>query len=196
MGEVRSEARHGAVSTAPGNGVAAGGRNALAVMPATATATATAAAAPAMATATAPAKAKATVCGDATWTSVRQGKFFDQLALTGQVAEAAAAAGVTTQDAYSKLRRHARFGERWRRAMDVGYDRLEAALLRQAMGEPGVKVDVPTALLLLERRRGGAQPAAASQVRGAVDSGRGRAERELLRRLKALAKNAAATERA
>jgi hypothetical protein len=123
------------------------------------------------------------------WTRSDRDTFFDHFAISADVARAAAAAGKTARSAYALRRRSATFGAQWRAALDDAYERMEAALVRQVLGDTDTKLDVAAALLLLERR-----PAAAVDVatgtRKVADrnSPRAKAERELLRRLQAMAK--------
>ncbi len=115
--------------------------------------------------------------------------FFDQLAISGDVALAAAAAGKTARAAHALRRRSARFAAAWRAALDDGYERLETALVRQVLGEADTKLDVAAAILLLERRRSaGDGEATPKRTTAEKANARARAERELLRRLQALSK--------
>ncbi|KQN90939.1 hypothetical protein ASE95_11695 [Sphingomonas sp. Leaf231] len=132
-----------------------------------------------------------------TWTSARWSAFFDHFAMTGQVANAAAAAGMTAKDAYAMRRRSTRFALMWRRALDVGYDRLEVAVLRQVLGQTETKLDVGAAMLLLERHRATiAVEQSPSRRRRPPDAAaaRAKAERELLKRLQAFARRAGSAE--
>lgn len=125
-----------------------------------------------------------------TWTVEHWRAFFDHLAMTGDVAAAAGAIGKTVRSAFSMRRRSARFAVMWRAALDVGYDRLEAAVLRQVLGETQTTLDVGAAMLLLDRRRVATGEATESAKRKAADgkATRAAAERELLRRVRAFAK--------
>ncbi|PZQ61856.1 MAG: hypothetical protein DI544_04350 [Sphingomonas taxi] len=132
--------------------------------------------------------------GAAGWTRERRDRFFDHFAMAGDVAAAAAAAGMTARDAYAKRRGDRTFAALWRRALDVGYDRLEAAVIRQVSGTTDTKMDVGAAMLLLERHRGAVTPPEPAPNRGGDRAARQRAERELLRRLRVYAKRSGTTE--
>jgi hypothetical protein len=127
------------------------------------------------------------------WTRDARNTFFDHFAISGDVAAAAAAAGKTARSAYALRRRSTTFGTQWRAALDDAYERMEAALVRQVLGDTDTKLDVAAALLLLDRR-----PAAAIDVattpRKVADrnSPRAKAERELLQRLQAMSKRSRA----
>lgn len=123
------------------------------------------------------------------WSREDRQTFFDHFAISGDVAKAAAAAGKTARSAYALRRRSTSFGEQWRLALDDAYERMEAALVRQVLGDTDTKLDVSAALLLLGRR----PPAVidvATTPRKVADrnSPRAKAERELLQRLQAMSK--------
>lgn len=123
------------------------------------------------------------------WSREDRMTFFDHFAISGDVARAAAAAGKTARSAYALRRRSTTFGEQWRLALDDAYERMEAALVRQVLGDTDTKLDVSAALLLLGRR----PPAlveVATTPRKVADrnSPRAKAERELLQRLQAMSK--------
>jgi hypothetical protein len=121
--------------------------------------------------------------------------FFDQLAMSGDVARAAQAAGKTARSAHALRRRSARFAASWKAALDDGYERLEAALVRQVLGEAQTKLDVAAAILLLDRHRAtGEVPATAKRKGADPGSARARAERELMRRLQALSRRTGAKD--
>ena len=123
------------------------------------------------------------------WTRDVRNRFFDVLAASGDVARAAETVGKTAQSAYALRRRSASFAATWRTVLEDTYERLEAALVRQVLGDADTKVDVAAALLLLERRprAGRSAPAATERVADEATL-RARAERELLRKLKALSR--------
>ncbi len=87
------------------------------------------------------------------WTRDVRNRFFDQLAASGDVARAAAAVGKTAVSAYAQRRRSASFAATWRAVLDDGYERLEAALVRQVLGENDTHVDVAAALLVAGQDR-------------------------------------------
>lgn len=123
------------------------------------------------------------------WTRDDRNTFFDHFAISGDVARAAAAAGKTARSAYALRRRSTTFGAQWRAALDDAYERMEAALVRQVLGDTDTKLDVTAALLLLERRPPAAVDVATTPRKVADrNSPRGKAERELLKRVQAMAK--------
>ncbi|MBY9062783.1 hypothetical protein K7957_07545 [Sphingomonas yunnanensis] len=81
--------------------------------------------------------------------------FLDQLALLGCPARAAAAVGIAPVSAYALRRRSARFAAAWRDALAIGYERLEAAALRQLL-EHEAPLDLAAAVALLDRHRAAA----------------------------------------
>ncbi|MEH3102686.1 MAG: hypothetical protein PGN12_02120 [Sphingomonas phyllosphaerae] len=123
------------------------------------------------------------------WSREDRLTFLDHFAIAGDVAKAAAAAGKTARSAYALRRRSTSFGAQWRLALDDAYERMEAALVRQVLGDTDTKMDVSAALLLLGRR----PPAVidvATTPRKVADRNtpRAKAERELVRRLEAMSK--------
>lgn len=131
------------------------------------------------------------------WTRDVRNRFFDQFAASGDVARAAEAVGKTAASAYAQRRRSASFAATWRAVLEDSYERLQAALVRQVLGEDDSKVDVAAALLLLERRpRPGGQTAHAAPKTADENTLRARAERELLRKLKALSRQPGVRDRA
>jgi len=63
------------------------------------------------------------------FTTAKQQLFFDALALTCNVDKAAEYAGVHRVTVYKHRRKRPDFAERWREALALGYDRLEAMAL-------------------------------------------------------------------
>ena len=123
------------------------------------------------------------------WTRDVRNRFFDLLAVSGDVALAAEAVGKTAQSAYALRRRSASFAATWRAVLDDTYERLEAALVRQVLGDTDTTVDVAAALLLLERRPRAGRSAPTTKAKVTDEATlRARAERELLRKLKALSR--------
>lgn len=66
-------------------------------------------------------------------TAPRRQKFIDHLAETCNVSAAARHAGILVQQAYRLRRRDPGFAQAWREALEIGYERLEAALLRYSL---------------------------------------------------------------
>lgn len=120
------------------------------------------------------------------WTAAQRAAFLDHFATNADVRSAAMMIGMTARDAYALRRTDAAFAAEWRGAIDVAYDRLEIALVKQLSGGSRSRVNVGAAMLLLEQRRAGARGAKGPWKAGAGDE-RARAERELLRRLKTYA---------
>lgn len=91
--------------------------------------------------------------------------FLASLAATADVGRSAAAAGVVRNTVYKHRRRDAQFAYEWRMALLAGYDQIELALIRKALGLPIEKgdaddacartgeLDVELALKLLTRRK-------------------------------------------
>lgn len=74
------------------------------------------------------------------WTKARKTRFLNELALSCNVMRAAAKVGAFPASAYRRRAADGAFAEAWQAALQTGYDRLEAALLRRAIevveGEP------------------------------------------------------------
>lgn len=74
------------------------------------------------------------------WTKARKTHFLAELALSCNVMRAAAKVGAFPSSAYRRRLADAAFAAAWQDALQTGYDRLEAALLRRAIevmeGEP------------------------------------------------------------
>lgn len=127
------------------------------------------------------------------WSRNDRNTFLDHFAIDGDVARAAAAAGKTARSAYALRRRSTAFGAGWRLALDDAYERMEAALVRQVLGDTDTRMDVAAALVLLERRPGAAIDVATTPRKVATrNSPLAKAERELLRRVQAMARRSAA----
>lgn len=69
------------------------------------------------------------------FTAKSRDAFLDHLAETAHVGAACAAAGFSTQTAHSRRRLDPTFAQAWRTALLAGYDRIEAALIRKALGQ-------------------------------------------------------------
>ena len=67
------------------------------------------------------------------WTKAKRATFLATLAESCNVRQAAAAAGMTPSGVYQLRKRDAAFGDLWAEALDMGYERLEAALLAHAL---------------------------------------------------------------
>jgi len=67
------------------------------------------------------------------WTPAKRKAFFETLAATCNVSEAARTAGKNLASAYNQRRRDPGFAREWSRALNVGYAELEALLLRQSL---------------------------------------------------------------
>lgn len=66
------------------------------------------------------------------WTDAAEGMFLDHLAATCNVAASAAAAGFSRTAVNARRRRDPGFAQRWQAALEIGYSRIEALLLRRA----------------------------------------------------------------
>ncbi len=67
------------------------------------------------------------------WTDARRLAFLDQVAATCNIRASVAVVGMTHNSLYALRRRDALFAEQLRNALLVGYERLEAELLRKAV---------------------------------------------------------------
>jgi hypothetical protein len=67
------------------------------------------------------------------FTAAKREVFLVALAMSCNVMAAAARANIGCSTAYRLRKQDARFAEQWREALNAGYDRLEAALLRRAL---------------------------------------------------------------
>ncbi|HSX56446.1 MAG TPA: hypothetical protein VLG14_14170 [Sphingomonas sp.] len=79
------------------------------------------------------------------WTKAKRELFLATLADSCNVKKAAAAAGMTPSGVYQLRKRDPAFGELWAEALELGYERLETALLEHAL--IGVNaIDVPSVI--------------------------------------------------
>lgn len=148
------------------------------------------------------------VTGGAGWTAARRRAFLDHLSQHCNVAAACRAVGMDSSSAYHLRRRDAGFAAQWREALEVNYERLEAALLRYSIDSLGSDdaaegaedegdvaarregravraTDVQVAVQMLGRRREGAAPARApSATRDETDAALRRQLDVLAKRLK------------
>lgn len=65
------------------------------------------------------------------WSDAAEARFLDHLAATCNVTASADAAGFTRVAIYKRRRRDSAFAERWQAALDQGYARIEALVLRR-----------------------------------------------------------------
>lgn len=118
-------------------------------------------------------------------------RFLAQLAVSAHVEQAAAEAGLALGVLHDRRRRDPAFAQAWRAAVLTGYDRIEAALIRRALGQPdapGAKLDVQLALALLTKHRPEVERAAKDAKDASFRAPRDVAEAVLLGKLKAYAK--------
>lgn len=107
------------------------------------------------------------------WTKARRAAFLTELAMSCNVRRAHSVAEMAQGSAYRLRRRDPLFARQWQEALELGYDRLEMALVRRALEtvdeltiddesrEPVEKMSVAQAMALLRQhrasvRRGGA----------------------------------------
>ncbi|RZF60759.1 hypothetical protein EWE75_21330 [Sphingomonas populi] len=128
---------------------------------------------------------------DIGWGVAARTMFLDTLALSGDVARSAEAAGRTHASAYALRRHDPAFADGWEEALNAAYARLEDELLARAIDLGAREVgtfDQALALKLLARREG--RSARASAPREAVPrtASMEEVEQALLRKLAALGK--------
>jgi hypothetical protein len=70
--------------------------------------------------------------GHKRWSDRSESVFLGTLATTCNVMAAAEAAGFSTSSAYQRRLRDAGFAQRWRQALEIGYERIEALLIEAA----------------------------------------------------------------
>lgn len=98
------------------------------------------------------------------WTKARRAAFLEELAMSCNVRRAHVAAEMALGSAYRLRRRDPLFAKQWQEALELGYDRLELALVRRALEavdeltldegkEPVEKMSVVQALALLRQHR-------------------------------------------
>lgn len=99
------------------------------------------------------------------WTKARREIFLTELARSCNVVRAHEAAGMASSGAYRLRQRDPAFARQWQAALEIGYERLETALVRRALEavdtlaldeaqEPVVKMTVAEATALLRLHRG------------------------------------------
>lgn len=67
------------------------------------------------------------------WTKARRTTFLTELAHSCNVSRAHKAAGMSERGTYALRRRDTQFAQQWQAALEIGYERLEMALLRRAL---------------------------------------------------------------
>lgn len=98
------------------------------------------------------------------WTKARRNAFLEELAMSCNVRRAHVAAEMALGSAYRLRRRDALFAKQWQEALELGYERLEMALVRRALEavdeltldeskEPVEKMSVTQAITLLRQHR-------------------------------------------
>lgn len=96
------------------------------------------------------------------WTKARRAAFLAELAMSCNVRRAHAAAEMAAGSAYRLRRRDPLFAKQWQEALELGYERLELALVRRALeavdelvleegSEPVEKMSVTQAITLLRQ---------------------------------------------
>lgn len=71
------------------------------------------------------------------WTKAKRTAFLTELAASCNIRRASHAAGMTPSGVYLLRRRDAVFAEAWQAALEIGYERLETALVRRALEAVG-----------------------------------------------------------
>lgn len=98
------------------------------------------------------------------WTKARRAAFLTELAMSCNVRRAHEAAEMAQGGAYRLRRRDPLFARQWQEALELGYERLELALVRRALEavddlalddgkEPVEKMTVAQAIALLRQHR-------------------------------------------
>lgn len=106
------------------------------------------------------------------WTKARRAAFLEELAMSCNVRRAHAAAEMALGSAYRLRRRDPLFAKQWHEALELGYERLELALVRRALEvvddltldeakEPVEKMTVAQAITLLRQHRASVERGAA-----------------------------------
>lgn len=102
------------------------------------------------------------------WTKARRAAFLAELAQSCNVGRALVVAGMSGSTAYQLRRRDPEFAAQWQAALEIGYERLETALLRRALeaagaveiddaAEPVEKMTVEQAIGFLNKHRASIQ---------------------------------------
>ncbi|WP_062764327.1 hypothetical protein [Sphingopyxis terrae] len=98
------------------------------------------------------------------WTKARRAAFLAELAASCNVVRAHEAAGMASSGVYRLRQRDPEFAAQWQAALEIGYERLETALVRRALEavdnleldearEPVAKMTVAEATALLRLHR-------------------------------------------
>ena len=106
------------------------------------------------------------------WTKARRNAFLTELAMSCNVRRAHVAAEMAQGSAYRLRRRDPLFAKQWQDALELGYERLELALVRRALEavdeltvdedrEPVEKMPVALAITLLRQHRASVERGAA-----------------------------------
>ena len=129
-----------------------------------------------------PAGAKRRRAAPTMWTAKKRAAFFDHLSITGNITEAAAAAGVRPQSVHNLRLRDTAFADAWAVAIEAGYATIEMRLIGHVLAglsqndplEPvggAAAIDVVQAMRLLrerDTRRSGARSRSAAAPRRAT----------------------------
>lgn len=110
------------------------------------------------------------------WTKARRAAFLTELAHSCNVSRAHKAAEMGERGAYALRRRDTEFAQQWQAALELGYERLEMALLRRALevlgelelderAEPVEKMTVAQAIDVMNLHRRSVQQGRAHQRR-------------------------------
>lgn len=107
------------------------------------------------------------------WTKARRAAFLTELAMSCNVRRAHGVAEMAQGSAYRLRRRDSLFARQWQEALELGYERLEMALVRRALEavdelalddegkEPVEKMTVAQAITLLRQHRASVERGAA-----------------------------------
>jgi hypothetical protein len=85
----------------------------------------------------------------AAWTKARRKAFLEALAASCNVSWAARSVGLDHATPYWLRARDPAFADKWREALAIGYERLEALLLSRALGDPNdfdIEAEMPARL--------------------------------------------------
>ena len=77
------------------------------------------------------------------WTKAKRAAFLAELAASCNIRRASQAAGMTPSGVYRLRQRDAEFARAWQMALEIGYERLETALVRRALEAIGeIEIDL------------------------------------------------------
>jgi hypothetical protein len=113
------------------------------------------------------------------WTVARRQAFLEELAASCNVERARKAAGMASSGVYRLRQREPLFAEQWQAALELGYERLEMALLRRAIEavegltldpddearQPVEKMTVAEAMAVLRQHRASVDGSTARRLR-------------------------------